>query len=66
MTDIQSRPCKACGARIFFVETAAGRPFPLDVVKKVRYRVEDGKAVGVEVYTTHFETCPNAKEFRRK
>lgn len=69
-------PCKACGASILWAETALGRRIPLNATPDPTGNVElhaDGRAVvhktapltGVTTYRTHFETCPNASQFRR-
>jgi len=48
----RSRPCKKCNAPIIF-DTLNGKPHPYDAN-------EDGSNSGV----SHFDTCPNAQEFR--
>ena len=63
-----ARPCKLCGARIFFVKTEKGSLMPLDE-KKRRIIVLDSKGVYMRAeagYETHYATCPNADEFRKK
>jgi len=47
-----TRPCKKCNAPIIF-DTLNGKPHPYDAT-------EDGQNSGV----SHFDTCPNAQEFR--
>lgn len=63
-------PCKSCGADIFFVRMRkTGRSMPLDAKpqKLVWLIGGDGNQEGemVEVYASHFSTCPNAAQHRR-
>lgn len=44
-----SKPCRACQAPIVWVETPRGKRMPVDAVTG----------------TSHFDTCPNADQFRR-
>lgn len=43
------RACRSCGAGIFWIVTALGKKMPVNGVAK----------------TSHFATCPNAKQHRR-
>ena len=54
MSDPCPTTCRACGAQIAFVRTAAGRQAPMNV--------EDGFVTGV----SHFATCPQANRFTRR
>lgn len=65
--------CRSCGARIFFARTQAMANSPLDA-KPVRAIVVDDLGPGelqhkmrfINTFRSHFETCPNSKEHRRK
>ena len=64
---MNSRPCKACGTPIVFVKTPSGKTQVLDeTTKEKRVAVIDDVAHMVDTYLSHYATCPNAKEFRRK
>ena len=62
--------CK-CGAQFFFARmVGTDKPIPLDakpVKRLIIHEGEDGvdRATLVDVYISHFETCPHAKDFRR-
>lgn len=53
-------PCKACGAEIVFLRTAAGKLMPVDAEtvspEDTEYEPESG-------HVSHFKTCPKANEF---
>lgn len=69
--------CNSCGAELLWVRTEAGKATPLDAqptdngniavvdgVAHVCYDLLDDDA-GLR-YTSHFATCPDAKEHRKK
>ena len=71
--------CRSCGAPILWVLTAAGNKQPLDAepVKDGNIILVDGVAHTLRGdlfeekhdgprYKSHFATCPNSKEHRRK
>lgn len=70
--------CKSCGAKIFWRVTKNGKPIPLDAEPSgIGNLIEDGHAArhpelfdlplgDRPLYTSHFATCPNAKEHRKK
>jgi hypothetical protein len=64
--------CQSCGAEIVWAETEAGRKIPLDAVPEKRFVIADAPlsrarvAVMQPTYVSHFATCPNAAEHRRK
>lgn len=64
--------CRACHAPIIFARTAEGRRMPLDKEPLATGFVLELDADGVvctrsvQVRTSHFATCPNAAQFRRK
>lgn len=56
--------CRSCQASILWVRSAANdRPIPLDP-DKVTIITEAGEYV--TGYVTHFATCPNAAEHRKR
>ena len=58
--------CKSCGKTIFFITTANGKPHPLDE-KPGKKWVFDGSGWSmVSAYTSHFGTCPQAKQWSKK
>ena len=67
--------CKACQAEMIWAETDKGRRIPLDATPEKRFLLGDEVegswgdtriATMVDVYTSHFATCPNANQFRKK
>lgn len=61
MSEVVAR-CRSCGARIVWIETAAGKKMPLDE-KKATVVLDDGTVVTGRV--SHFATCPQAGEWRK-
>ncbi len=60
--------CKTCDAEIVWAKTEKGRPIPLDREPELRY-VREGESDIVilrSTYQTHFVTCPDAKEHRKR
>lgn len=52
--------CKGCGREIVFLPTKNGKSIPVD------YASYDNDAVfDPRFHTSHFATCPKAKEFRK-
>ena len=54
--------CKSCGADMVWLITKNGKRIPVDA---------DTVVAGEEIFdpdsmTTHFETCPDAKKWRKK
>lgn len=69
------RPCRACGMTIEMIAGPNGRAIPAQRVRNVYRRVEPLIGEGLErvdvprdvdLYVSHFETCPKASEFRRR
>lgn len=65
--------CRSCGAEILWAETTAGKRIPLDLPSERRFLlvpIDSEEVAGVatshETYETHFVTCPNAAEHRKK
>ena len=48
------KPCKLCGAPMYFGYTDKGKRCPYDIVD------------GVPTRTSHFTTCPNVRQMDRK
>ena len=60
------RKCKSCGAQILWANTANGKRAPLDYPGEKRMVIENDVAVFKPTYTSHFATCPHAREHRRR
>lgn len=66
----ETRACRGCGKRLFFVRDGNGRLQPLDAVAPV-FTVErdmTGAPVAqrlLSAYVSHFATCPKADAFSR-
>jgi hypothetical protein len=63
--------CRSCGAAIEWAETIAGKRIPFDVLVVVRTQpalLSPRLIAFVNTVTspTHFERCPQAKEWRRR
>ena len=71
----EPRPCKRCGMKIEMIEGPNGKAIPAQRVRVVydRVKTESGETLvkldfgGAEMalYVSHFETCPNAKDFSK-
>lgn len=63
--------CRSCGASIEWAETIRGKRIPFDgeiVAVRTQGSVLEGRVVEVietTVTKVHFETCPDAKKWRR-
>lgn len=54
--------CRGCGAEIVWLKTQKGKNMPVDAET-----VTDGDAIyDRNIHTSHFDTCTNARPFRRK
>ena len=64
--------CRSCGAEVVWVKTRSGRSMPLDAVNPNagNVRIVDNVAhVGADGsghYVSHFSTCPEADQWRRR
>lgn len=64
--------CRSCGARIWWGLSASGKRAPIDEKPDQRLQVAGTTAAGVPVlrsvwvWVSHFVTCPNADQHRRK
>jgi len=57
-----STPCRSCGEEIVFVKTAAGKKMPIDADTWT----EGEEYFEPRVHRSHFATCPQAEQFRKK
>jgi hypothetical protein len=69
------RRCRSCGAPVVWVWSSAGKAMPLDAVPVPdgMFQLVDGRAWTVRSdlqpgprYTSHFATCPQAYDWRRR
>ena len=58
--------CKRCGGEIMWCVMPSGAKMPLDANPKKMIQVKEGIGEVIDVYESHFSTCPNADEFRKK
>jgi hypothetical protein len=60
--------CRSCHAEIVWLKTAKGKNMPVNASKGADMRDEMGLLweSGVEGLVSHYETCPQAKEWSRK
>jgi hypothetical protein len=71
--DASVRPalCTSCGAEIVWCRTITGKATPMQadengewiIVQGIAHR---GQSVGVQRYTSHFATCPQASSWRKR
>lgn len=76
----QARPCKYCRALIVYAESPNGRPMPAQKVTQLYMDAGGGPLIqvkgvvgpdlamrqGVDLYVSHFQTCPDAKRASRR
>lgn len=67
MSGLFSKHCTSCGAEIIWV-TTRGSKMPLNAKPEKRFIIldEQGAAVARDTYTSHFATCPNADQHRKR
>lgn len=64
--------CRSCGAEVIWVKTAKGKSMPLEACapSEGNIRITDNVAVygqkGSGPYISHFSTCPQAGDWRKK
>ena len=69
--------CKSCGAEVFWIRTAAGKPMPIDCAVPDGVAPVRGVTLGADTQEAprwardgaglpHFATCPNAAQHRTK
>jgi hypothetical protein len=70
--DSKSRgTCRSCGAMIEWAELTSGKRHPFDlpiVATRTQGSILDGRVieeVDTAVSSTHFQTCPQARDWRR-
>ena len=66
--------CRSCGARITWLETAAGKPIPVNedpdpagnivAIGKMAHMLKKGEETDQPRYLSHFVTCPQGNEWR--
>ena len=68
-SELEARPCKGCGKKLYFVRDVDGKLHPLDASAPV-YSVRrdlSGAPIAVRVgriaFVTHFATCAKADDF---
>ena len=73
--------CNSCRAEIIWIKTPAGKNMPVDATASDsgtveivnypdarihnKYDAEVARIAGKKLYTSHFATCPNARQHRR-
>jgi hypothetical protein len=62
---MQSSKCKRCGAGLLWCMMPSGAKMPLDAKPKKLIQVKEGIGEMIDVYESHFSTCPAAGEFRK-
>jgi len=58
--------CKSCGAEIEWGKTGNNKPVPLDMPPEKRYVRMAGVYLMCDTWLSHFATCPDADEHRKK
>lgn len=60
--------CKSCGADIIWAETTNNKRVPLDSKPEKRfiYTSDHEDVYLVDTYQSHFATCPNAAQHRKR
>lgn len=59
--------CRSCGAEIVWGETREGRRMPLNPAqKRFVFGLKTGRLLSMNTYESHFATCPDAAEHRKK
>lgn len=57
--EIRTSKCRACGEEIIFMPTKAGKLIPVNADT-----YDYSKLFDIKKHTSHFATCPQAKQFR--
>jgi hypothetical protein len=58
--------CSSCGALIYWVTMSTGGKMPIDRGRESRVVYIDGVWQVLGAYKSHFASCPNAAQHRRK
>lgn len=75
MSGMTPKPCRSCGAPLIWGVTAQGKRMPVDAMPQKRITLEPARpghedlpplAEVVDTYVSHFATCPNADQHRKK
>jgi len=62
------KQCKSCGKPIYWAKTQAGKLAPINAdFKALKTLSIDGETLQLlGAYASHFSTCPQANQFRKK
>lgn len=60
--EMRQKRCRACRARIIFLKTSSGKAMPVDADT---VEASDDQ-FDHERHVSHFATCPDAPQFRRR
>jgi hypothetical protein len=72
---METSTCRSCGAPIIWVLTEAGKRMPLDAKPEKRWTIDPlalrlnpdaPRARLGDTHVSHFATCPNAAQHRKK
>ena len=58
--------CRGCGAKVIWVESKNLKKMILDAEPVKMIQVKEGIGEVVDVYKSHWGTCPKAAQFKRK
>lgn len=58
--------CRSCGEPIYWIETSAGKRMPVNRGRETRVCWIDGVWRTVGAYVSHFATCKQADQWRKK
>lgn len=61
-----AKRCKSCGAEIYWIKTKAGKDMPVDADSVDPTTQGKPTIFDPTVMTSHFVTCPNADQHRKK
>jgi hypothetical protein len=68
---VRTRECRSCGATVVWMVTGRGRNIPVDADSVDEAELEFDEVTGLPLFhygehQSHFETCPDAKDWRRR
>ena len=59
--------CKSCDAEIAWIATGSGKHHPVNAKAEKRWVADNARGWQlVDTYLSHFATCPNADQHRKK
>ena len=61
-----SAKCRGCGAPVLWVESKNLKKMILDLPPVKMIQVKEGIGEVIDVYKSHWGTCPKAKDFKKK